>query len=496
MQPPPFGLSTIAGVLLVALFFGFLFLFVSRYKRCPANKVLIISGSVGSGQSAKVVSGGGKFIWPVIQEYAYLDLMPLQIDIQLKDALSAENIRLAVPSAFTVAIGQTPELQQNAAARLLSLADDANAVRQLAQTIIFGVMRSVIAAMRIEEINRDRDALLAKIQEHLSPELKKIGLVLINVNIHDLRDESGYIEAIGKKAAATAVQQARGDVAEQEKNGEINIAAAQREKAVQVANAEKDREIGLAQATQSKRVAVAEADAQAIAGEAAAQGRVAQTQSELKIKQATAFQAAETAQATAEGSVQEARNRAQAKAALAEAERVEAEQRAALEAPAKAEKARRIVEAEAAAQQVLLAADAEGKAIKIRKQAEAEGEYAVLSKRAEALGILIDKAGGAREAFALLMVDNIPQIAKTAADAIANIKIDKVVVWDGGQPGGGTAGFLRNMAGSLPPVMAMMKDIAGVELPSVFGTMTEDGAATIPPGTRTPATVVAEAAAR
>lgn len=498
-MPTTLSIAAVAGLLLAALFFGMLFVFVTRYRRCPANKVLIISGSVGGGQSAKVVSGGGAFVVPVIQEYAYLDLAPLQIDIQLKDALSAENIRLAVPSAFTVAIGQTAELQQNAAARLLSIAGEPEEIKKVAQTIIFGVMRAVIASMKIEEINRDRDALLSKIQEHMAPELKKIGLALLNVNIHDLRDESGYIQAIGQKAAAVAVQQARGDVAEQEKNGEVRIAEAKREQTVSVANLEKEREIGLARAGQEKRVAVAEAEALAIGGESSAQARVAETQSTLKISQAKAFQAADTARAEAEASVAEARNRAQAKAALADAERVEAEQRAAVEAPAKADKARRIVEAEAMAETIRLQAEAEAKATRMRLEAEADGQAAILTKRAEALGLLIDKAGGAKEAFALLMVDNIPAIAKTAADAIANIKIDKVVVWDNGQNGGSTANFLSNMAGSLPPVMGMLKDVAGIELPAYLGSMTAGGdavatapAAAVPAGTATPASAVEE----
>ncbi|HEY9515019.1 MAG TPA: SPFH domain-containing protein [Gemmatimonadaceae bacterium] len=532
----PLGFASFAagsGLLLVALFAGLVFLFVSRYKRCPANKVLVISGKVAGEDAARVISGGGAFVWPVIQEYAYLDLTPLQIDIPLKDALSAENIRVAVPSVFTVAIGTDSETQQNAAARLLSIANDAALVKRQAQDIIFGQLRQIIASMRIEEINRDRDALLTRIQTHLSPELKKIGLVLINVNITDLMDSSGYIEAIGKKAASQAVQQARGDVADQEKLGEIRVAEANREKMVQVANAEKDREIGLAAAVreravkiaelqkeqqvgeqtaafereaavknaeQEKRIAVAQADARAIAGEADAQVLIAATESHLHVKQAEAFQIAETSRREAEAAVQEAQNRAQARAAIAQAERVEAEQRAALEAPAKAEKARKIVEAEAQAEQVRLAAEAEAQSIRVRLQAQADGEYQIMAKRAEALGMLVDRAGGSKEAFQLLLVDKIDTLAETAAKAISNIKFDKVVVWEGGNGVGngvgGAAGFLQSMAKTLPPMMHVLRDIAGVELPNYLGEMTPDGVitrATVPADVATPASAVAEA---
>ena len=207
-------------------------LFVSRYKRCPANKVLIISGRVAGGHSAKVISGGGAFVWPVVQEYAFLDLAPLQIDINLTDALSLENIRVKVPSQVTVAVGDTPEFQQNAALRILNLSPAD--IRELAANIIFGQMRQVIASMKIEDINRDRDQFRQNIEHALEPELKKIGLKLINVNIKDLNDESGYIEAIGREAGARAVNKAKGDVAEQEKLGAIAVARANQEKDVEV----------------------------------------------------------------------------------------------------------------------------------------------------------------------------------------------------------------------------------------------------------------------
>ena len=542
---PELGASgwALGGALLAAAtLFSLVVMFVSRYKRCPSNRVLVISGKVGGGNAAKCISGGGSFVWPVIQEYGYLSLEPIQIDIPLRDALSFENIRISVPSVFTVAVGTEPELRQNAAIRLLGL--DSNHIKRQAQDIIFGQLRQVIASMRIEEINRDREAFLHNIQSSLEPELKKIGLVLINVNITDISDESGYIEAIGRKAAATAVQQARGDVAEQEKLGEIRVADAEREKFVQVANATKLREIGIREAErekavriaelekertvgeqmaalereaqikqaqreqavriaqldkeqrvgeqtaqfereaqvkeaeQRKRIAIASADARAIAGEAESQAVIAQTQAQLQVKQAEAFQISETRRREAEAAVIEAQNRAMARAALAEAERVEAEKRASLEAPAKAEKAKTIVEAEADAERRRIEAQAEAAAVYVRLEAEARGQYEIMARKAEALGQMVSAAGGAQQAFQLLMVEHLDTLAETAAKAISNVKFDKVVVWEGGANGTGhsaTAGFLQGMARSLPPMMQVLRDVAGVELPAYLGTMQPDG---------------------
>ena len=519
--------AALAGVVVV----GLLLLFASRYRRCPANRVLVISGKVGGEGSARCISGGGAFVWPVIQEYAYLSLEPIQIDIPLKDALSFENIRVAVPSVCTVAIGTEAEVRENAAIRLLGLAHDQ--IKRQAQDIIFGQFRQVLASMKIEEINRDREAFLHRIQSSLEPELKKIGLVLINVNITDLKDESGYIEAIGRKAAATAVQQARGDVAEQEKLGEIRVAEAERDRSVQVANATRSREIGMREAERDKsvrvaeldkeqkfgetsaalerealikqkqreqavrvaeldkeqrvgeqralferdaqikdaerqrRIAVATAEAAAIAGEAESQATMAAARAQLSVRETEAYQLSETKKREAEASVQEAQNRAMARAALADAERVEAERRAELEAPAKAEKAKTIVEAEAAAERRRIEADAEAHAIYIKLEAEARGQYEILARKAEAMKELVLAAGGAKEAFQLLMVEHLDTLAETSAKAISNIKFDKVVVWDSGNGGASASGFLQSMAKTLPPMMHVLRDIADVEIPGI-----------------------------
>jgi flotillin len=502
------GLATvIAGLFVVSL--GVML--SKRYKRCPSNRILVKYGRVGSGIPSMCIHGGATFVIPVIQDYAYLNLEPIQIGIPLKDALSAENIRVEVPSVFTVAIGTQPEIMQNAAIRLLGL--NTQQIKQQAEDIIFGQLRQVIASMKIEDINRDRESFLQNIQHSVEPELKKIGLVLINVNITDIRDESGYIKALGQKAASTALQQARGDVAEQEKSGEVRVAEAERDKLVQVAGAQKLKEIGIreakreqavkvaqlekeqqvgeqtatfeketqvAAADREKRISIADANAKAFAGEAKSQAEIAGSQAELAVRKAEAYRLAETKKREAEAAVLEAQNRAMAKAALADAERVEAERRAELEAPAKAQKAKTIVEAEADAQKRRIDAEAQAAAIFAKLEAEARGQYEILSKKGEGLREIINACGGSQQAFQLLMLEHLDHLADTAARAIANIKFDKVIVWEnGGQNGHGTtAGFLQSFARTLPPMMQIMKDIGGVEVPEYLASLApENGAA-------------------
>ena len=501
----PMVLLVVVGCLIA---FSFLILLIKRYKRCPSNKVLVVYGKVGGGGASKCIHGGAAFIVPLFQDYDYLDLEPLQIEIPLRGALSIENIRVNVPSIFTVAIGTEPAVMNNAAVRLLGLREQD--IQAQARDIIFGQLRQVIASMKIEEINRDREGFLERIQSSLEPELKKIGLVLINVNITDITDESGYIEAIGRKAAATAIQQAEIDVAEQVKKGAVGVAQADRTKDVEVANAYKERDIGtkaadkerlvqvaildketkigeqtaefqrdsdIADAEREKRIRVADANAKAVQGENASKAMIAQAEAKLQVERAEAFQMGETKKRVAEAEVLRAQYLAQAEAAKAEAAKVEQEQMAALVAPAVAQKARVVVEAEAEADRRRIEAEGEAKAIYARLEAEARGQYEILAKKGKGFGEIVRACETPQAAFQMLMLEQLERLSENAAKAISNIKFDKVVVWDGGRGAGGgsaTANFLSGMAGSLPPMLQMMRDIGGVEMPEFFGKLVDD----------------------
>lgn len=504
----------VGGVALVL--FMFVILLARQYRRCPSNRVLVIYGKTfRGGHAARTIHGGAAFIVPLFQDYAYLGLEPIQIEIPLRGALSSENIRVNVPSVFTVAIDTKPDVMQNAAVRLLGLT--VQDIRKQAEEIIFGQLRQVIASMGIEEINRDREKFLQHIQHSLEPELNKIGLQLINVNITDITDESGYIDAIGQKAASEAIQKARGDVADNERMGEIRVASAEREKSIQVANARKEQSIGTREAEREQAVRVAElekeqtvgekhasyereaqvkdaerqmrirvatADAQAIEGENEAQATIASSQAALAVKRAEAYEVGESRKREAEAAVLEAQNHAMAKAALAQASRVEAEERAKLEAPAKAQKAKILVDADAEAEQVRIRARAQADAIFAKLDAEARGNYEILAKKGEGLQRIVEACGSAKEAFQMLMLEHLDNLAEASSRAISNIKFDKIVVWENGGKNGrsNTADFLSGMAKTLPPMMQVMRDIGGVELPESLVKFASDTAEKTTPG--------------
>ncbi len=497
-----------AAVLLLVFTVGFI---ATRYKRCPSNRVLVKYGRVSGQKAAECYHGGGAFILPLIQDFAYLSLEPLVIDIPLEGALSLNNIRVNVPATFTVGVSTDPVLMNNAAERLLFLDD--RKIREQAQDIILGQLRLVIATLSIEEINKDREKFMALINENVGQEINKIGLELINVNLRDITDESGYIHAIGKRAAAEAINRAKVEVAEQERDGATGEAIANKEKVVNVAAESAGAAEGEKQAEQRQRVAIAALEAEAITGEAASRRNqeiaIAQRDAETAVARKEAEQAERIQVASAESravdgentssaeiaesnaKLAEIRAEAQRRSDVALAEAAEAILRAEREqelarlakevvAPQEIEKERIEIAAEAEAERVRREARGEADAILAKYQAEADGVRQVLAAKADGYERLVNACGGRPElAPTLLMIEQLPEIVAEQVKAIQNLKIDKITVWDsgGGDSGGGgsTAGFLSGLIGALP-AMHELATQAGVELPSILGRVDDAGA--------------------
>lgn len=475
-------------LLLVIVLFVTFFALISRYKRCPSDKILVVYGKTG-GKSARCIHGGGAFIWPVIQDFAYLDLKPMSIEANLTNALSRQNIRVDVPCRFTIAISTEPDTMNNAAERLLGL--KVEQIQELSKDILFGQLRLVIAMMTIEEINSDRDKLLENISLNVDTELKKIGLKLINVNITDISDISGYIEALGKEAAAKAINEAIVSVAEQEKFGETGKADADREKDVQIAEfvrdrdvkiaitnkdkevsiaiAAKDEAIGRAEAERDSRIATSLANSLAITGENEAKVTIANSDAERRQKEAEALKLATAAEKVQAARALEESYLAEQRAEAARAERERSTQNANIVIPAEIAKQRAIIEAEAEAEKIRLQAKGEADAIFAKMEAEAKGLYEILTKQAEGYDKVVKAAGGnSNNAFQLLMLEKLPELVKTQVEAVKGIKIDKVTVWDNGKEGSNgqtsTANFVSGLMKSVPPLNDLF-NMAGLNLP-------------------------------
>ncbi len=450
-----------------------LILFVTiakRYMRCPANKILVVYGKTGSGAS-RCVHGGAAFIWPLIQAYDFLDLEPFVVPIDLSNALSQENIRVSVPTTVTAAISNIPGVMQNAAVRLLGLGREQ--IQDQAQDIILGQMRAVIATMGIEEINRDRQAFMGKVNEAVSMELEKIGLQVINVNIRDIQDESGYIKALGRKAAAEVINQANIDVAEQEKTGQTGVAERQRDTRVAVAAANATADIGEATANRDKRQKVAGLEAQAVEAETQANAKKAEYNANQNVAEQEARRRAESASREADGAVRVAQENAQKKAEDARALREQSRLNAEMIVPANAEKERVVIAAEAEKEQAIRIAEGQAQATIAKMSAEGKGVQAILDGKAEGYLRLIESCGGEKGAASLLLIEKLIEVANVQAQAIQNLPIEKVFVWDGGGEGGGMSNLGKRLMGALPPMHELAKQV-GLDLPEFLGKLHEE----------------------
>ena len=492
-------IGIIAAVLIIG---GTLMYWASRYKKCPSNEIMVVYGYIRGERSAKTYHGGGAFIWPVIQSYQYMSLEPMQLKVDLRGALAANNIRINVPSTFTVALDTDPAMMNTAAIRLLGMSQPD--IEELASEIIFGQLRLVVAQMEIEEINKDRETFEKNIRVFVGKELRTVGLNLINVNIRDITDEANYIQNLSEEATARA-----------RKEAEISIAAQDRESQVGVARENQAKDIGIAEASRERDIQVADAQAEAVKKqktiEANRRASVAGDEARAQVAEASSLaegtKGAKAAEADQRIYVKEreseavkGENESQAKIADANAElavvRAEATQRgevadreaevAIQQAQAKAEKERlnaaEVVREQIDRQKIEIAAGAEAEktrqeaqgvadAILAKYEAEAKGIRQLLDSKAVGYQSLVKGCGGdARAGATFLMTEKIEEIVTLQTEAIKNIKIDKITVWDsgGGDGGSSTSNFMSNLIKSLPPLHEVA-GMAGVELPDYLG---------------------------
>ena len=323
--------------------------------------------------------------------------------------------------------------------------------------------------MDIEEINTDRDKFLAAVSSNVETELKKIGLRLINVNVTDISDESGYIAALGKEAAAKAINDAKRSVAEQERDGSI----------------------GEANAHMQQRIKVSESDSIAIQGENEAKMKIAMSEAALKEKEAEALKIATTAEKIQAAKALEESYAAEEAAEKARRDREQATLEADVIVRAEVKKKEMELAAEAEAEQLRRRAQGEADAIYAKMEAEARGLEEILKKQAAGFAEIVKSAGGdADAALKLLIADKLEDLMRVQVDAIKNIKIDKVTVWDGGQNGDGktsTANFISGMMKSVPPLDEVFS-MAGMQLPTLLGQKTAEANAASAAAEPAPAT--------
>lgn len=482
----------IIGLSLIAVFILIIAMtLMSRYRMCPPDRILVVYGKVAEGQSSRCYHGGSTFVWPVFQSYGYLDLTPINIEIELKGALSSQNIRIDAPASFTIGISTDPVVMQNAATRLLGRTLDE--IQQLASEIIMGQMRVVFASMSIEEINTDREKLIALITKGVEVELHKVGLRMINGNIRDIKDHSGYIDALGKEAAAKAINDAQIRVAQENQRGAVGKAEAEREQAIRVATAQAEARKGentaqvvIAKSNADLATEQAEAKRRTEAAQKVAGARALQesykAEQEAELARAAREKAHQQAEQIVRAEIEKERMRIDAEAKAAQSRIIQEGAAAAyvIQKDAEAEGIKRVAEGEAQAIRAKLGAEATG--VQAKLTAEAEGTRALLDAKAQGFEKLLKVASDTGGATQLLIAENIVRIAEIQAGAIKGLHFEKIVVMSGGGTNGAAGGpgqFVQDLYKGVLPINEMAKSV-GLNLPSFLGQSSPETPAAAP----------------
>lgn len=475
------------------------FVVLSRYRKCRPDEILIKYGRTGKDGAAKIITGGGAFIWPIIHSYATMSLRPVQLQLDIKEAAAKGMIRTNVPTNISVVISNEPDLQQIAVKRLLGMSDQE--LRELIKETIYGQVRMVIARMSVEELNGNRDKFSQEVEINVNNELKKYGLELKTINIQDIRDNAKIIDNLGEQAKAEADKIAQVNIATQKRERMIQVAEQQRieeatvantnkEKEIAIAETEKDRDTAIAEAERDRETAVAKAQAEKEAsiaeaeakrdvrnaeaiktaklGENKAAEEIAKSQAELAVVQAEAVQKKGEADAVAAASVKRRTEEENQKVEAARAKKVEAALRAdeivpaeiarnkvEIEADAVAEKAKR--EAKGQADAILLKAKAEAEAIRLKGEAEGAAKAALLKADADNFTQMLEASQTHPEiAVQFKMVDNYVKIAEAQAEAYQNLKLGDVKVYGDANTAGD---FMSRLMHSIAPVLDITRSM-------------------------------------
>jgi flotillin len=508
------NILTLIGALVVLVILTFIGI-LSRYRRCKSDEILVIYGKTGGNKSSKCIQGGAAFVIPILQGYAYMSLKPLQFDCNLQKALSSQNIRVDVPTTVTVGISTDQDVMQAAAERILDLKREE--IEDLVKDIVYGQLRTIIADMTIEKLNADRDEFLAKAKGLIDSELRKIGLHLININITDIRDEAGYIVALGKKDQAKAINQANVEISTAEREGETRVAEqlkiknatvaetkkeeqiaisnAQRDQSISVAQAESERDSKVAEAKKNRDISVAQYDSQARIGEIEAAKKITVSKAELEVIKAESQGLALSAEERAKAEIEKNKELARKEAEDARAKRTESALKAEQIVPSEIAKQQKLIDAEA--YKLKLEKEAEANANKQRIEAQghadaiaaegkgkgeaiaAEGlahakvieqqglanaaaEKASLMAQAEGFEAMVRVAeNNPQVAIQWKMVEQWKEIAAEQVKAFEHIHLGNVNVMDTAQ-GSTLTNLLTGLVSSIAPVTDIMKTIPGI----------------------------------
>ncbi|MBN2130382.1 MAG: hypothetical protein JW741_12840 [Sedimentisphaerales bacterium] len=435
-----FWVPVVIGVAAVGLLSGIL-VFTTNYIKASPNEALIFTGrrQKDTGRGWKAVVGGAKFRIPVLEKVNRISLKTMNLpDVRVEKAWSKEGVPVTVETVANVKISSEEEMLARAVERFLDT--DPTQIQQIIKETLEGQLRDIIGVLTVEQLYQERDMFVQKVLAQAGEELAKIGVIIDIINIQDIRDEKQYLEALGRKRTAEVKRDAEIGEAEAQRDATIRAETARREGAV--VRAEQERQV--AEAVKERDVAQ-----QQYVGETLAATKTAEQKGPLA--EARARQAVVVEEQKVQEEQQKARERVEAARAEAEEQKYRAER----VVPAEAERQAVVLQAEGQAAAILRRAEAEAKGIQLKLEAEAEG----LRKKAEAWNAY------GKAAQLNLVLEAVKVVAGEGAQALGQVKFDKVIALDSGADGDSAVNRMLTAApGGLVKFLEQIQAATGIDL--------------------------------
>jgi flotillin len=456
----------IVGVIfVVGVFLGF---YSSRYKKVGPNEVLVISGRRHAALDAitgekttrnfRIVKGGGAFIWPVLERVDDLSLEIMTIDVITPKVYTIQGVPITVDGVAQVKIRGDDISITTASEQVLSKSQDE--IRNVALQTLEGHLRAILGTLTVEEVYKDRDAFAAQVQDVAAGDLANMGLSIVSFTIKDIRDDQGYLDALGRKRTA-----------EVKRDAQIGEAEAARDATIASAKARQEGETAKYQA--EARIAEAEKDFQVQKADYDAQTNRKKAEAELAyvLQQNITNQQVKAEEVQVEVVERQKRIEVQEQ----EIQRKEKELEATVKKPAEAEQYR--IQTLANAKKFQTLTEAEGQAAASRSIGEGEADANKARGLAEAE---IIRQQGFSEAEAMekkalswqmynqaaiiqQIVEALPQVAAAVAQPLSQTE-RIVVINSGGDGGAGASKVTQDVTNIVAQVPTTIEALTGIDL--------------------------------
>lgn len=459
----------IIAIVLAAILFVLIILFVTGYVKASPDTAIIISGLR---KNPKVLIGKAGIKIPFLERKDELNLQLIPIDVKTSNAVpTADYININVDATVNVKISDNEERLKLAAQNFLN--KNAEYIGRVAREVLEGNVREIVGKMALEEMVSDRQKFALLVKENAEPDLAAMGLDIISFNVQNFVDGNGVIENLGvdnivkiqknaaisraesEKEIAKAQANAKREANEAEVNAASEIAKKQNELAIQ--KAELKREADVKQAEADAAYKIQEEEQRKTVEITTANANIAKQEKEILLKQreAEVMEQALDAQVKKKAEADKFAKQQQADAQLyerqreAEAKKFETEKEAeAMKAQAEAKKYTMEQEAEGIRTRGL----AEAEAIRAKAVAEAEG----IEKKAEAMA----KMGEA--AVLEMYFKALPEVVKNAAEPLNSV--DKITMYGDGN----STKLMKDIMGTVVQVTDGLKESTGVDLQAIL----------------------------